>query len=212
MIVDLYLVYQFVKRLATPFNKWKAFELGIIDDKGNILKPRKTLTTSDERSAFGIYDLMILNIKKTLAKIPGGATKLASYAAALYLIKEWNHFSSDSMLNESVSDKDLEMSMKIFVEQYIHSLFEDGAITNNVGSGNIAGAGVGPDGEPGLNRRQRKKYTDGNKTTPLKSFRKMIESADTEDTGDAFRRSTFIKNRKNKKHSKPLEPASIPLT
>ena len=36
--VDLYLVYSFVKRLATPFNETKAFELGLIDEKGKRLK------------------------------------------------------------------------------------------------------------------------------------------------------------------------------
>ena len=38
MIVDLFLVYQMIKRLATPFEKWSAYELGIIDDKGMPLK------------------------------------------------------------------------------------------------------------------------------------------------------------------------------
>ena len=32
--VDLFLVYQFVKRLSTPFEDTKAFELGLIDEKG----------------------------------------------------------------------------------------------------------------------------------------------------------------------------------
>ena len=37
-VVDLYMVYQFVKRLATPFKETKAFELGLIDEKGKRLK------------------------------------------------------------------------------------------------------------------------------------------------------------------------------
>ena len=41
MIVDLFLVYQFIRRLATPFKEWKAYELGIIDDKGVQLKKRR---------------------------------------------------------------------------------------------------------------------------------------------------------------------------
>ena len=41
MVVDLFLVYQFIRRLATPFNKWKAYELGIIDDEGKVLIKRK---------------------------------------------------------------------------------------------------------------------------------------------------------------------------
>ena len=37
MIVDLFMVFQFVKRLATPFKEWDAYKLGIIDEDGKIL-------------------------------------------------------------------------------------------------------------------------------------------------------------------------------
>ena len=36
--VDYYLVFRFIKALVQPFNKTKAYKLGIIDDEGNILK------------------------------------------------------------------------------------------------------------------------------------------------------------------------------
>ena len=36
--VDLFLVYQFVKRLSTPFEETKAYDLGLIDEKGKRLK------------------------------------------------------------------------------------------------------------------------------------------------------------------------------
>ena len=36
-VVDLFVVYQFIKRLATPFNKWDAYKTGVIDERGNIL-------------------------------------------------------------------------------------------------------------------------------------------------------------------------------
>lgn len=70
MIVDLFLVYSMVKRLATPFNEWEAYKRGIIDERGNILKSRKDLRTIKERDAFGLYDLMILNLKRLVEKIP----------------------------------------------------------------------------------------------------------------------------------------------
>ena len=34
---NVYFVYQFIKKLVTPFNKPRAFELGIIDEKGKVL-------------------------------------------------------------------------------------------------------------------------------------------------------------------------------
>ena len=83
MIVDLFLVYQFIKRLATPFKEWEAYKLGIIDEKGNQLVKRKQFRKQKEHDAFGIFDLMITKLKKLLEKVPGGKTRIASYAAAL---------------------------------------------------------------------------------------------------------------------------------
>ena len=121
MVVDLFLVYQFIRRLVTPFNKWEAYELGIIDDKGNILRKKRD-RTPEERRKFGVFDIMILKLKKLLAKVPGGSSRLASYAAALWLIKEWNHFSGESLLVEEVTDNQLDESLKefeIFLQNYL---------------------------------------------------------------------------------------------
>jgi len=87
-IGNIYFVYQFLKKLVTPFEKTKAFELGIIDEKGKILKRRRDLEGDEEKSAYNLSDTLIWNIKKLMGKIPGGKSRIASYAAALYLIKE----------------------------------------------------------------------------------------------------------------------------
>ena len=87
-IGNIYFVYQFIKKLVTPFDKTKAFELGIIDEKGKILKKRRELKTSEEKEAYSLSDTLIWNIKKLLGKVPGGQSRIASYAAALFLIKE----------------------------------------------------------------------------------------------------------------------------
>ena len=87
-IGNIYFVYQFLKKLVTPFEKTKAFELGIIDEKGKILKRRRDLKTDDEKDAYTLSDTLIWNLKKLLGKIPGGKSRIASYGAALFLIKE----------------------------------------------------------------------------------------------------------------------------
>ena len=38
---NIYFVYQFLTKLTTPFEKTKAFELGIIDKNGKVLKKRE---------------------------------------------------------------------------------------------------------------------------------------------------------------------------
>ena len=40
-VIDALIAYRVLKLLVTPFNKTKAFELGIIDDKGKVLKKIK---------------------------------------------------------------------------------------------------------------------------------------------------------------------------
>ena len=87
-IGNIYFVYQFLKKLVTPFEKTAAFELGIIDEKGKILKRRRDLDTTEEKEAYNLSDTLVWNLKKILGKIPLGKSKLASYAAALWLIKE----------------------------------------------------------------------------------------------------------------------------
>jgi hypothetical protein len=180
MIVDLFLVYQFIRRLATPFENWPAYEAGVIDKNGNILKGKKERNARSERESFGIFDLMILKLKKLLANVPGGSSRLASYAAALWLIKEWKHFSDESLLNENVSESVLNESLDLFFSTYCYytGLEEDvkekmiEEPTVNVGSGNIAGLGVGPQGEPGLTPSQMKKYKK--KNTGPKRLRDII--------------------------------------
>jgi len=51
-MIDLFLIYQFIRRLATPFKRLEAYKLGIIDENGKILKKRKDLLTVKERQAF----------------------------------------------------------------------------------------------------------------------------------------------------------------
>ena len=84
---NIYFVYQFLKKLVTPFEKTKAFELGIIDKKGKLLKRKRDLETQEEKDSYTLSDRLIWNLKRLLGKIPGGKSRIASYAAALWLIR-----------------------------------------------------------------------------------------------------------------------------
>ena len=84
---DLVYTFRFLRLLTTPFENTTAYKLGIIDEKGKRIKSVK-LDTSEKKSAYTPFNRIVYNIKKLLAKAPGGSTKLASYASALFLIKE----------------------------------------------------------------------------------------------------------------------------
>ena len=82
--VDLYVLYQIIKRISTPFKDTDAFKFGLIDEKGKRLKKAKT---DEEKKAMTYLDRFVFNIKRTLSKV-GLDSKLATYAGALFLIKE----------------------------------------------------------------------------------------------------------------------------
>ena len=88
MIADLYLTYNFIRKLSTPFTEWEAYKLGIIDADGAELKPISRLKLQKERDAYGYFDRIVARVKTTLSKIPGGATLTGTYAAALWFVKE----------------------------------------------------------------------------------------------------------------------------
>lgn len=130
-LVDLYLVYRILRKLTTPFNEWDAFREGVIDAEGNILKDYDKRLKDAEKESFTKFDLLILKLKKLIEKLPLGKTKLATYAAALYLIKE----------EKNIKEETLEEGFVQFLEQ--RQLNEDAPV-NNVGGGNIAGTGDNP--------------------------------------------------------------------
>ena len=103
--IDLFVTYRFLKLLTTPFEKTDAFKLGIIDEDGNRIKlPKSTkpaveLATSELKNAYTILHKLVFNIKKIFAKVPGLRTKVGTYAAALFLLKD--------TFKESVDDPDM---------------------------------------------------------------------------------------------------------
>ena len=91
--IDLFVTYRFIKLLVTPFEKQEAYKLGVIDKDGNrILQPGTNkptiLRTIDEKNSYTVLHKLVFNIKKIFAKVPGLRTKLGSYAAALFLLKD----------------------------------------------------------------------------------------------------------------------------
>ena len=58
-VVDTVVAYKFIKILSTPWKKTDAYKLGIIDDKGTVLKKRKDLKTSEEKKAYTIFHTLI---------------------------------------------------------------------------------------------------------------------------------------------------------
>ena len=84
--IDLFVTYRFIRLLTTPFEKSDAYNLGIIDKDGN--RTDLKLTTSNEKNAYTVLHKLVFNIKKLFGKVPGLRTKVGTYAAALFLLKD----------------------------------------------------------------------------------------------------------------------------
>ena len=84
---DLTYTFRFIRMLVLNWESWDAYKLGIIDENGKRDKTVK-LDTDEKKSAYTPFIRLCANIKRLLSKIPGGSTKLGSFAAALFLIKE----------------------------------------------------------------------------------------------------------------------------
>jgi len=142
--IDLFVTYRFIKLLVTPFEKTDAYKLGIIDKDGNRIMPPpiagvrqtkpKSLNTSEEKSAYTILHKLVFNIKKLFGKVPGLRTKLGTYAAALFLLKD--------TFKESVDDPD------VFEKEFMKYLKEEGYEIDDRISEDVVGFGeILPKGE-----------------------------------------------------------------
>ena len=88
-LTSAYVIYTIIKKLTLPFTEWNAYKSGLIDENGNFIVPRNK-RTKEQNDSLTLADLYCLNMKKLLMKIPGGNSRLATYGAALYLLKEQN--------------------------------------------------------------------------------------------------------------------------
>ena len=98
---DTFVTYRIISTLVTPWKEQAAFEHGIIDEKGKLLRKSNTLKTSDERNSYTLFHRLVFNLKRLIQKLPGGSSKLASYTAGLFLIKE--QIDVERLLNEGES-------------------------------------------------------------------------------------------------------------
>ena len=142
--IDLFVTYRFIKLLVTPFEKTEAYKLGIIDKDGNRVMPppkggiRQTkpepLRTIEERNAYTVLHKLVFNIKKLFQKVPGLRTRLGTYAAALFLLKD--------TFKESVDDPD------VFEKEFMKHLKEQGYEIDDTIMEEVVGFGeVLPKGE-----------------------------------------------------------------
>ena len=97
---DLVYTIRFLKLLVTPFDKTDAFKAGIVDENGQKNKDFN-LNSMDDREAYRShytpFHRLVFNLKRLMAKVPGGQSVVARYGAALALIKEHGDLSDKNL-------------------------------------------------------------------------------------------------------------------
>ena len=174
--VDIYVLYRIIKDLSTPIEETDAFKFGLIDKNGKRLRDDKGVTikakTKEEKNADSYYHRFILNIKKLMSKV-GLGSKLATFAAALFLLREHVEqrqlIQGDSFEDENAVLEEIVRNMK-YLEKNSQKNYKNlqEEIANVTGPA-VAGTGddpvhwkkvpfrVGPKGE----RKKKGRYING---------------------------------------------------
>ena len=95
--VDLFITYKFIRLLVTKWSATEAYDEGVIDNKGKLLV-KVNNQSSAQKKAYTVFHRLVFNIKRILEKIPFGSSRIKSYAAALYLLKEETNMAEEDIL------------------------------------------------------------------------------------------------------------------
>jgi len=117
---DLFVAYKFIKILTTPWEEQEAFALGIIDENGKFLRKSRSLKTREEKNSFTVFHRLIFNIKRLLEKTSIGKSKLFTFTAGLFLLKEGKHDTTFEDMDwtefEDIDLNELEDQLPSFLE------------------------------------------------------------------------------------------------
>lgn len=118
---DVYYTYRFLRTLTTSWEDMDAYRLGLIDENGKVLKKPQT---SEEKDAYNLFFRLVFNVKRLMERLPFGKQRIASYAAALYLIKE-NTGMSDEQIRQVFDEINLDIDDFLAEESEWHILEDE---------------------------------------------------------------------------------------
>lgn len=146
--LDTYYALKLVGLISKPFNKWKAYKLGVIDENGDVISDPMT-RTQQQKAAFTKFHVIARNLRKVISKAPAGRSLLNSGVALISLkeaqdlcgIENYDEFNSyvDQQLQEAVVAGD------------------SGGDPQNIASGERPNGSVVLNVEPTTSRKKRKK-------------------------------------------------------
>ncbi|MGL4521777.1 MAG: hypothetical protein ACRCWQ_04445 [Bacilli bacterium] len=174
--------FRMIDLLRKPFKEWEAFELGIIDDDGEVIKRP---VTNKEKSKWSRFHTMTASVKKMLDRGPKRKSELNSLWLSYRTLRE------EYLREEDLST--IESEFPMLVEMVSG---DAGGNPDNIAAGKNSGAVVYP-GPGGPKKKKVKKMTE------MVDFKQFVESLEA-DKAEALRLAEEEKN-------KVVEPTSFSL-
>ena len=165
-LMDNVFALRVLRMLATDYKDMPAYHLGIIDDKGNVLRKSYQLKSEAERKAYTYLDRLVIILKHAIEKTQsrGDYTLTKALSPALWTVREAYASGSKSTQGIEVRFNELlDMNITLAEEEILVNKFiaEEG---EGMGGGlavggapvnNTAGASVR---EPVVKKKDVKKY------------------------------------------------------
>jgi hypothetical protein len=100
----VFLVYKFASLIKKTYTEWDAYKLGLIDEKGEVIRKPKT---TEEKNSFGKVESFVLKVKNILLKYIR-SEKLLSILVYAYILKNESAKSIAIIeLEEQLSEEEL---------------------------------------------------------------------------------------------------------
>ena len=172
--IDTVVAYRILRMLATPIERSDAFKLGIVDKDG---KKIKEPLSSQELNAYSLLQRFVFKVQRALMRSPDRNSKrLLTFAAAMAILKEYTEDDEenvDALLEIFMQDENVIRQAELLESSNLLSFrnfIDEEAPANSAGGGNVAGIGVGAQGEPGrdprlmpmVRRKKKKRGIDRN--------------------------------------------------
>ena len=101
-VIDALIAYRLLKLLVTPFNKTKAYKMGIIDEKGKVLIKKNQFNQkipankrAEAKKAYTLLIRFVFNLKRLLSKVGVRGPLGSAAAAAIAFFREENQYNPE---------------------------------------------------------------------------------------------------------------------
>ena len=126
---DLTYTFRFIRMLVMDWKEWDAYKLGLIDENGKRNRNEK-LDSTEKKAAYTPFIRLCANIKRLVSSVPGGGSKLGSFASALFLIKEQYNLNDSNV--DSICKKMGINKLDIVLESNNWYMLDDGSIAPGI--------------------------------------------------------------------------------